>query len=699
MRALVLILILFFSFEITFADPLEKGFERLKVFDFFQAKMNFEKALKNKTAGASYGLSLIYASDKNPFYNLDSARHYILFADSAFRLSTAKQITAYQQLDITAANIAFQKNLICSKAFSVAEKDSSVETFNWFLKYFGFCEMEEEAVRLRNKAAFKNARLKHTAQAYQEFITLYPQAEEISEARTLLDESIYNEITIQKNVLGYKEYLLQYPDGPYKLQAEKMIYQLSTLRHSLSDYDAFIKKYPQSYYLNDAWRELYKLAMKEFSEESYNNFKKSYPGYPFMEELEENFKLMNSQLLPFEKNDLWGYINEDGKEIIKPLYEENSFFSEGLAAVKQNGKYGYINKSGKLIIPFAYDEAEPFLNKTAVVSGDKKFGLINQVGDTLINIQYDDLTDPVEDISIGIIDEQSGYISKTGKKITEFIYDVAGDFKDGFSIFGIDDKFGILGKNGKQVIKPDYDQILYIENGLFRARKNNMWGIITGSGEIIVPFIYNMISDFSEGKALVVKKAKCGVINQEGKIIVPLNYIFSENLLNTALFKNGYMLIRQKIKSVLIDSSGTKFNASNFEDIGMPGDNLIPVKKNKKWGYITATGKVKIPVKFQSADAFENNIARIIIKGKTGVIDTSGITIVPAIYDEVIIKKNCFIVKEKGMAGLLSSNGTFLLHDDYDKINLITEKTAEAIKNDKKSYINIFTGKIILKDN
>jgi hypothetical protein len=88
------------------ADALEKGFERLRIYDFFQAKSNFEKALKKRTAGAAFGLSIIYSSNNNPFYDLDSARAYILLSDSSIQKSTTRQLAEYLELGVTASAIA-----------------------------------------------------------------------------------------------------------------------------------------------------------------------------------------------------------------------------------------------------------------------------------------------------------------------------------------------------------------------------------------------------------------------------------------------------------------------------------------------------------------------------------------------------------------------------------------------------------------
>ena len=52
---------------------------------------------------------------------------------------------------------------------------------------------------------------------------------------------------------------------------------------------------------------------------------------------------------------LGGYINGEGKEIVKCVYDGvNDFSNDGLALVNKNGKYGYIDRTGKEIIECQY---------------------------------------------------------------------------------------------------------------------------------------------------------------------------------------------------------------------------------------------------------------------------------------------------------------------------------------------------------
>src|SRR5690554_8178997 len=67
------------------ACKINKGFEALEEFNYFEAKKQFEKSLKKQKSAAAYGLSVIYFRNDNPFYDLDSAYHYGLLARSEER--------------------------------------------------------------------------------------------------------------------------------------------------------------------------------------------------------------------------------------------------------------------------------------------------------------------------------------------------------------------------------------------------------------------------------------------------------------------------------------------------------------------------------------------------------------------------------------------------------------------------------------
>ncbi len=680
------------------ADKLEKGFERLRIFDYFNAKDLFEQSLGKRTAGAAYGLSVIYSLNNNPFYNLDSARHYILVSDSGFLHTSEKEKKNYQLLGVTSASIHAQRDSICEKAFEAVSSASTVEKFDTYITNYSFCTEVQQAEELRNAVAYMNAKAQNTSGAYKKFLDSYHAAKEYNEAVRQYEKKVYEETTAENSISSYERYLSIHPGSAYKMQAENMIYALSAPHKTIEEYTSYLKKYPSGSHREEAWREIFKLYTKDYNEQVLENFKKQYPEYPFKNELENDFQLERSFFLPFRNNKLWGFINEDGKEMIKPEYEEVSLFSEGLAAVQKNGKYGYINKSGKMIIPFVYDDAESFKNNSAIVTKNDKSGLINRSGEELIPLVYDNMSDPSGGFYVASLNEKSGYITKSGNKLMEFVFDFAGDFRDGYAIAGTDEKFGLLNNAGSFVIEQQYEELMFLSNGLLKAKQNDLWGIIDTHGALIAPFIYDAIGDFSQGRSLVMKNKKCGFIDEQGKEIIAVIYPFQESFLTTAVFKNGFVALRQKLKAVILDSLGTKITLPGYENTGLPSGELIPVRKNKKWGFADMNGKLRIPCIYEDASSFENGYAKIKIKKLAGIIDESGKEIISPAYEDILFKNNFFVVRINGKSGLISKEGAVIFPCEYDRLEFLSDKIVSVSMNEHLVYKNVRSVKVIWEE-
>jgi hypothetical protein len=61
-------------------------------------------------------------------------------------------------------------------------------------------------------------------------------------------------------------------------------------------------------------------------------------------------------------------------------YEEIGPFFEGLAAARKYGKWGFVNNNGEEIIPFVYDAATSFYEGKVLVIKNEKYYYINKKG-------------------------------------------------------------------------------------------------------------------------------------------------------------------------------------------------------------------------------------------------------------------------------------------------------------------------------
>ncbi len=695
MKKIILALLILLLSQSTFAGKLEKGFERLGMYDYFKAKEYFEDALKNDSAAAAYGLSKIFTTEKNPFYNLDSARRYVLISADFYSRLKARDIKEYATLGVNSTSISSLSDFICEQAYLVSLDADSVEAYDHYLNYYQSCSRYSATVQLRNGAAFRDAKFIHTSKAYKTFMEMYPAAKEISDAQAKFEERLYAESVWPKDIHSYETFILNQPESPYRKEAERMIYVLSVPDKQLQQYVQFVRKYKTSSFTEEAWREVYKLSFKDFSQETYRQFKNDFPDYPFMNELENDFELENYTFLPFKKSGKWGFINENGKEMIKPAYDDVSMFSEGLCVVINSGKAGYINKAGKIVIPLRYNDAESFHNRTAVVKTDSLYGLINRNGELIIPTAFDELADPVDGFSVGVKNGRAAYISKNGKPLTPFMFDVASDFKEGYAIVSTEEKYGMIDLSGRFKIEPVGDEMVWIDHSKVKLSKNDKWGVLNVQGDTLLLLMYDFIGDYSQGRALIAKSGKCGFIDESGKIVIPVTFQFSASLISKGIFQNGYVSLVLKGKPVVVDTNGVIINYPGVEAIGEYGAEMIPIMKMKKWGYADISGKIKIPTRYDAAFAFVNGIAKVKIKKQFGLIDRNGTLVIAPVYDDIEFKTDGFFVRSGGMTGLLQSNGQLLLACEYDSVELISPLIAKAMRGQKITYVNLSTGRIM----
>jgi hypothetical protein len=381
---------------------------------------------------------------------------------------------------------------------------------------------------------------------------------------------------------------------------------------------------------------------------------------------------------------------------MEPEYDEANFFSERLAAVSKDGKYGFINKSGEVVVNLKYNDVEAFHYGAAIVLEDSLYGLINRQGEFLIPPDYEELSETGGDLYIASVSGKYGYLHKIGGALTRFEFDIARDFKNNLAIVSIDEKYGIINSKAEYILSPQYEELNFINDTLLKAsNEEELWGIVSIHGDTLLPFAYDAIGDFSCDRALVAKNDKCGYVDSSGRIAIPLSYYFSPGLLNSGQFQEGYALLKQKNKSVLVDSTGKVKKFQGYEDYQRPSHGLIPVKRNKRWGYADMNGKLQINCKYEFAYSFVDTLAVITQNNESGLIDTAGNVFIQPLYQEIKVVEKAILVRKNNLWGLLSRSGILYLPCRYQKIEFVSPEIAQARDENGYTYINLRSGKII----
>lgn len=192
----------------------------------------------------------------------------------------------------------------------------------------------------------------------------------------------------------------------------------------------------------------------------------------------ENFHEGRARVI---KDSLCGFIDTDGSEVVPPQYQRAENFSEGgFAFVQKGGKWGTIDKKGKIIIPFEYEWAIIWhsLHNQIYFRKGNKMSLTDFKGNMLIPASFD-LVYPFHDDRAAVVSNgKLGYVDKNGQLVIPCKYEpVIGNFEDytkcsyeefktideGYKFFGnvafvkYEGKYLLIDKNGNEVNGKRYD--------------------------------------------------------------------------------------------------------------------------------------------------------------------------------------------------------------------------------------------------
>ena len=147
------------------------------------------------------------------------------------------------------------------------------------------------------------------------------------------------------------------------------------------------------------------------------------------------------------KEGLYGFVDKNGKEIVKPQYNYASRFQEGRASVYINDKWGFIDTNGKTVIPFMYTYAENFLNGVARAD----------------------------------INDTTQYVNKQGKVVAEPKISGFQDnpYSEGLKKIQVGQLWGFADKNGSLVIAPQYESVESFSEGIAVVYVNNKWVLLS----------------------------------------------------------------------------------------------------------------------------------------------------------------------------------------------------------------------------
>jgi hypothetical protein len=664
----------------------QKGFEALEVYNYFEAKKQFEKGIKRNTSPSAYGLSQIYFKSDNPFYNLDSAYHYGLLAVESYdQVKEKNQERWDEKVQYTIDSAVAHRNEISKYFFNQALQDATLESINTFLAKHPSSSLKDSAIYIRDALAYEKALADSSSKALVQYLEKYPENHLQSEAKQALYEVQFEE-EVSGDINSYQRFINKYPENPNVPEAEKRIYELSTSGNTIHEYEAFIANFPRNPYVKDAWKKLYRKSIDDYTIEEILSFSEEYPAFPFSEIIERDLRLTQRELFQFKKNNLIGFMDAAGTIVIEANYTSASNFSNGLAAVQLNDKFGYIDKGGQLIIPYSFDEVFDFTSGTAIVEKNGYLGLIDANGKYLLNPIYDDIGPIREGFFYVEKDGEFHYFESGGTLAFQGSFEEAFSFDNGMAKVKKGGESGYILKDGSFFVKSSKGDVKRFNDTLFVLKLRDSSAFIGPNG-LLDSVYFDHIGAIKENRAIVSKENKYGYVNRNAELVIDMDLDVFPNYTQFAQFTNGHAKAFRKERFAMMDSLGKKVLPAIFTRIGEYGE-LIPITKGDGWGYTDEDVKLRIEYQYDFAYPFIDGLAMVELDQLIGLINVKGEEVAPIQYEDLVrTEDGVFIFELNGTFGMLNRQGKPLIEKTYRRI---TERGDGLYRLESKEEIAYF---------
>lgn len=337
-------------------------------------------------------------------------------------------------------------------------------------------------------------------------------------------------------------------------------------------------------------------------------------------------------------------------------------YKEGYARIRKDQVFGFLNLCGEEVITSQYERAEPFNNGRALVKRVDWF-FVNPDGTE---------SEPLDNVVDGKALAQGIYWIKlpnnkqalmdnnydVSKVSISQLYDAVDSFyrKDVFRVRN-GKKMGLIGVNGKTIMDAIYDNIEPTNlAGIYKVRQNGVFGLLDTTWTVKISPRLDAISDFNAYGLATAKTTKGSIVISSKTFKTSKSYeaISEFNEYGVATIRNEahlYGLI-DTFLNVIVEPK--YMSVGTFNELGLASACYL----GSKCGFIKYDGTEQIKATYESVGNFNSfglAVATTTVENCGSskdnkchvdiVLDHNGNTIVP-VYDESIKEKLHYVLSD-----------------------------------------------------
>ncbi|PIQ46953.1 MAG: hypothetical protein COW03_17540 [Cytophagales bacterium CG12_big_fil_rev_8_21_14_0_65_40_12] len=699
-----IILLSIFSLEVP-----KRAFRLYEKGDIEKTVEALDKSLEKDqlNPAANYLYATLFVDTAFSRYNIDSAFIFVNRGIANFKkIVVAKELEELKEVGVDSIALEALKDRIDALKFEVIKSKHTIAHYNTFLQTHFDAKQIFEAIALRDRIAFEDASAINSWEAYLAFITEYPRAIDFTEAKYRYEKLLYEDKTADGKRKSLISFLENYPETPYRDLVVEKIYEIETAINTITSYTDFFKNYPNQKLLQKSIPRLYHLFKEQFPNSDFFEQFKVEAGIDSLRKVEA---LSQAQLLPKLENGRINFIDQQGALVIKSDFTEVSTDCKCKPQLKdfvngiKEGKSQIIGRNGVLIFEGDFDTTE-----------DLGFGYIrieNELGQRLLFKSGEIILDQYfEEISVlnehFIRTKKNGFyglttINKRTVLENEYVsIDTLGQFillqrEEGIALVEPDFLFPAI--DGAP-ISPNfiYDEVEALENGDFLVFRNNQEALLSKALDVKIPLGEHEIYPKPYGWQI---KTEAGITINHDKNQVIKNFTFDKLVEN-----DRWLGVKQNNQWILIDQTGTTPPSTNYDSLGLWGENLVMLKKGQTTSAQFSNGRqikiengweptLLIPQNYISTgNKVEFDFLMLSNKKVRKIYNSFGREILSATYDEVVALDPNLLRLQKRNAALADSTGNYVLKFIYDGIGSNINGYVSTLDKGKVGLINTQKG-------
>ena len=188
----------------------------------------------------------------------------------------------------------------------------------------------------------------------------------------------------------------------------------------------------------------------------------------------------------------WGFLDANGRLVVRPIFENVRDFRHGLAAVQWQGKWGFINPQGRMAVPPRYDSVGDYAEiGFAVATLDGRQQLINRQGEPVgepLDGGIDSLI--IEDgmPARAAVQFKVEYRSPTGeRRFAKPGVAVTQAYGDGLYLANNGEyRYGLVDRDWNWVVEPVFDDITSPRDGMLAVAYGPDGAVLLGKDGTVI---------------------------------------------------------------------------------------------------------------------------------------------------------------------------------------------------------------------